>query len=42
MGGSHASLSPEESANSLFEQFQKLGEENTGKFYNYDGCEISF
>jgi NAD(P)-dependent dehydrogenase (short-subunit alcohol dehydrogenase family) len=42
MGGRHASLSPEESASSLFKQFKELSEENTGKFYNYDGSEISF
>ncbi|MBH21438.1 MAG: hypothetical protein CML98_06670 [Rhodobiaceae bacterium] len=42
MGGSHAALSPKESASSLIEQFKELGSKNTGKFYNYEGSEISF
>jgi NAD(P)-dependent dehydrogenase (short-subunit alcohol dehydrogenase family) len=37
MGGSHADISPEESAEGLMKQFLNLKSNDTGKFFNYDG-----
>ena len=42
MGGPNATLSPQESASYLIQNFINLKLENSGKFYNYDGSLINF
>ena len=42
MGGPNADLSPNESAKSLIESFERLKFHDTGKFFNYDGKIINF
>ena len=42
MGGPNATLSTKESASTMFNSFENLNIENTGKFFNYDGSLIDF
>jgi NAD(P)-dependent dehydrogenase (short-subunit alcohol dehydrogenase family) len=39
MGGSAARMTPEQSVSALRRLIEKLGPEQSGKFYNYDGRE---
>ena len=39
MGGPHATLTPEESVTALRRLIEKLGPEQSGKFFHYDGSE---
>jgi NAD(P)-dependent dehydrogenase (short-subunit alcohol dehydrogenase family) len=39
MGGPKAPLSPQESVTAMRRLIETLGPDQSGKFYNYDGCE---
>jgi NAD(P)-dependent dehydrogenase (short-subunit alcohol dehydrogenase family) len=39
MGGPKAPLSPQESVTAMRQLIETLGPDQSGKFYNYDGCE---
>ena len=42
MGGPHASLAPAESVTTLRRLIEILGPAQSGKFFNYDGCEYAW
>lgn len=42
MGGSNAELTLEQSVDAIFAQFERLTEENSGEFYEYDGSPLPF
>ena len=42
MGGKFATLSTQESANSLYKFIQKIDMTKSGHFYNYDGNKLDF
>jgi hypothetical protein len=42
MGGSAARMTPEQSVSALRRLIEKLGPEQSGKFYNYDGREYAW
>ena len=42
MGGAHATLAPAESVTALRRLIETLGPTQSGKFFNYDGCEYAW
>ncbi len=42
MGGAHATLTPAESVTTLRRLIETLGPAQSGKFFNYDGCEYAW
>jgi NAD(P)-dependent dehydrogenase (short-subunit alcohol dehydrogenase family) len=42
MGGAHATLTPADSVTTLRRLIETLGSAQSGKFFNYDGCEYAW